>query len=400
MGTEPSRGRVVTTTRVFLHIGAPKTGTTYLQHVLFKNREALAAAGTLYPYTEVAQSFRSAHDFCGSRWFGHGPDQFRGEWDLLVRRVREWGGPTVIISSELLASASPERIQKGLATLDQLEVHVVFTARDLARQLVSDWQEQIKHKHTVTLETFVDDLVELGMDAPKPFGRLFWGMHDAAYVLKHWAAFVPVERIHVLTAPPAGARSDVLWRRFCSTTGLDPDAYSTRIRRTNPSMGIAETELVRRLNLGVGKLQSSSYDALVRMFLADKILRGGSPRLSLPPKHRVWAEQRSHTLIAELTAAGYRVEGNLRDLLPTQPEEPYVSPTELTDGDLGPAAIKAATALLNQAGKLRDRNQSLRAGSDPQADAARLTHHPRRIAKAGRRAARRLLHGTPKTTDA
>ena len=63
------------------------------------------------------------------------------------------------------------------------EVHLVFTARDIARQLVSDWQEHIKHKHVVTLERFVDDLVELGIDAPRPFGQMFWGLHDPARVL-------------------------------------------------------------------------------------------------------------------------------------------------------------------------------------------------------------------------
>ena len=36
-------------TRVYLHIGAPKTGTTYLQEVLFTNRARLAEHGVLYP---------------------------------------------------------------------------------------------------------------------------------------------------------------------------------------------------------------------------------------------------------------------------------------------------------------------------------------------------------------
>lgn len=400
MPNEPSPGVLDPARRAFLHIGAPKTGTTYLQHVLFKNAEALAGAGVLYPYTDIGQSFRSAHDFCGSRWFGHGSDRFRGEWDLLAQRSRDWRGSTVIFSSELLAAAPPDRIRTGLASLESFEVHIIFTARDFARQLVSDWQEHIKHKHTVTLEKFVDDLVELGLDAPKPFGKLFWGMHDAALVLREWARFVPAEHIHVITTPPPGGPADALWQRFCATTGLDPDAYDTRTRRTNPSMGVAETELVRRLNFGVAKLQTNSYDALVRLFLADKVLRGGSPRLSLPPHRLEWARQRSRTLIDELTTAGYRVVGDLEDLVPTDPGSPYVSPTGLTEADLGPAAIKAATALLNQAGKLRDRNQSLRAAADPTAGSNDpLVPRPGRIAGVGRRAARRLLRSAESPSD-
>ena len=34
---------------VYLHIGSPKTGTTYIQDVLWANREALEADGVLLP---------------------------------------------------------------------------------------------------------------------------------------------------------------------------------------------------------------------------------------------------------------------------------------------------------------------------------------------------------------
>lgn len=34
---------------IYLHIGAPKTGTTYLQNVLWRNRERLRTDGLLYP---------------------------------------------------------------------------------------------------------------------------------------------------------------------------------------------------------------------------------------------------------------------------------------------------------------------------------------------------------------
>jgi hypothetical protein len=46
--------------------------------------------------------------------------------------------------------------------------------------------------------------------------------------------------------------------------------------------------------------------------------------------------------------------GDLEDLVP-RPEdhEGYVSPTELTDADLGPAAVRAASGLLQLAGRQR-----------------------------------------------
>ncbi len=348
-------------TRVFFHVGAPKTGTTYLQNVLFNNRDALAADGVLYPYDDRGQPFRSMLDFRGAGWGGSRAGQYAGEWEAVAARTRAWRGRSVIISNELLGGSTSERIEIGLGGMGTAEVHVVFTARDLARQLVSDWQEHIKHKHIVTLETFVADLVELGIDAPEPFGELFWGMHDAEYVLAHWSRFVPVDNIHLVTVPQPGAEPDTLWNRFCSVTGLSPAAYDTDTRRANTSMGVAETELVRRMNLEVQGMPADIYDPLVRKLLAEEILGGNSPRLTLPTEHMDWVTERSRRLIASLDHAGYQVEGDLEELMPRAADHlPHASPTAQTDADLADAAIRAATGLLRHSGRQRRRLLELR----------------------------------------
>lgn len=345
--------------RVFFHVGAPKTGTTYLQNVLFQNRDALAANGVLYPYEDRGEPFRSMLDFRGVGWGGKRAGQYTGEWEAVARRARAWPGD-VIISNELLGGSAPERIEAGLASVAPAEVHVVFTARDLARQLVSDWQEHIKHKHTVTLEAFVDDLIELGLDAPEPFGQLFWGMHDAAYVLEPWSRFVPVDRIHIVTVSHPGSPSDTLWNRFCAVTGLDPDAYDAEVRRANASMGVAETELVRRMNFEVQGMGSDVYDPLVRQLLAEEILGGRSAKLTLPTGRMDWVSQRSRQLIDAVARAGYQIEGDVEELMPRASDHvPHVSPTTQTDADLGDAAIRAATGLLRHSGRQRRRNLEL-----------------------------------------
>jgi hypothetical protein len=349
MADEPSK-------RVFFHVGAPKTGTTYLQSVLFQNKSALADRGVLYPYSDPGQSFRSMQDFRGVGWGGARASTFLGEWETVAARARGWDGDTVIVSNELLGGSRPDRIESGVASVAPADVHVIFTARDFARQLVSDWQEHIKHKHTVTLETFVDDLIEKGLDAPEPFGELFWGMHDAAYVLDRWADYVPAANIHVVTVAHPGAPRDALWRRFCAVTGLAPDAYDTEIERANKSMGVAETELVRRMNFDVQGMAGEAYDPLVRRLLAEEILGGQSPKLVLPPGRMDWVMQRSRQLIEELAKAGYPVEGDLEELMPRPDEhEGYVSPTDQTEAELANAAIRAATGLLKQAGRQRRR---------------------------------------------
>src|SRR3954451_8893964 len=70
--------------QVFFHIGAPKTGTTYLQHVLLENKEKLAGHGVLYPYDDHGQSFRSMQDFRGVGWGNQSARAFKGEWSTVA----------------------------------------------------------------------------------------------------------------------------------------------------------------------------------------------------------------------------------------------------------------------------------------------------------------------------
>src|SRR5262245_13942006 len=195
--------------RAYLHIGAPKTGTTFLQQMLWTNRKALAQSGALYPYDFPNEHFQAMLDVRRMRWGGFPPERTAGTWDRVAERVRQWTGDTALLSNEVLAGASVETVQRIVDSLQPFEVHVVFTARDFARQMVSDWQEHIKHKHTPTLEDFVTDLREFGLHAPPPFGEMFWGLHDAAYVLPRWERVIPAERIHLVTIPAGGGPRDI-----------------------------------------------------------------------------------------------------------------------------------------------------------------------------------------------
>ena len=98
-------------TRVLLHVGTPKTGTSYLQDVLFRNQRILAAAGILYPADRFDAHFLAALDLMRMPWGGL-EQQAVGQWDALAKQVRKHDG-TAIISHEILATAS--RAQVGRA---------------------------------------------------------------------------------------------------------------------------------------------------------------------------------------------------------------------------------------------------------------------------------------------
>ncbi len=340
--------------RAVLHVGAPKTGTTYLQAVLWRNRAALRAAGVLYPLERPTEHFAATLDVREMAWGGRADGPWLGAWDRVAERVDAFEG-SVVLSNELLGGVTPEQARRVADTLSgpaAREVHVVFTARDLARQLPSDWQEHVKHRHDVTLDTFVDDLVRLGPDAPAPFGSLFWGLHDAEAVLGTWATVVPSDQLHLVTVPRVRSGPHELWERFAAAVGLSGIDLDLDVEPRNVSLGVAEAELLRRLNTSLkGRFPQRHYDDLVRQVLAEDLLVSprrvvpASERPTLPPGQHEWVAKRSQQLIDAVQAAGYDVVGDVADLLPG-PEPDGRQPEELTADDLLPVALDALTGVL------------------------------------------------------
>jgi hypothetical protein len=344
--------------KVLLHVGAPKTGTSFVQDLLFRNREQLAAQGVLYPAERFDAHFLAALDLMQLRWGGL-EEQAVGAWDRLADQVRDWQG-TVIVSHEILAAASPEHVARAMASLgDDSEVHVVASVRDLVRQVPAEWQENVKHRRTIGYREFLDAIM-----APEPSGRIptwFWSVQDVPAILDRWGAGLPPEQVHVVTVPPRGAPRDLLWERFASVFGLDPAAYDLeQVDRANPSLGVAESALVRSLNERVnGVLPNELYREMVREVLAHRTLsrRSHSPgavRLRLPDDVRRWAEERCEAWIEELGKRRYDVVGALEDLRPAPPDdEAFVDPDDADPARVADAALDGLEALVLHAGELR-----------------------------------------------
>ncbi len=351
-------------TRVFVHVGAPKTGTTFLQRAWWGNREQLADDGLLYPFVEPFEHFAATMDLREMTWGeGYRDPAWEGAWDRVAQRVRDWHGSAAIVSNELLGGATAEQARRAVETFGDAEVHVVFTARDLARQLPSDWQEQVKHMHTITLQQFVDNLVELGIEAPWPFGPMFWGLHDPVRVLGTWSQAVPAERIHVVTVPQRGGPPNTLWDRMSGLLGVEPDKYNTSDAATNTSMGTLETEFLRRLNMVLGHRTGRHYDQLVRVRLAEGMLvhRPGQQRTELPREHHDWVVRRSEELVDGIRAAHYDVVGDLDELIPPPLDGPGPTPAHQADSQaVAEVAVYAIARLLENAWGLQRRLTQVR----------------------------------------
>ena len=373
------------TKQVFFHVGAPKTGTTYVQQVLWHNRRRLAGLGACYPLDHPTAHFIATLDLCQRKWGGRWDPTWDGAWDRVAGRVQRWHGDRAIFSGEIMGLASHAQAQRAIESVQPAEVHVVYTARDLARQMPSDWQEQIKHRHTVTLTQFVDDLVRLGRNAPRPFGELFWGLHDPAFVLAKWEHLVPADHIHVVTVPQITARSDLLWRRFASVCGLDPDAYDLDVPRDNTAMGVVETEFLRRFNASAGKTLDHEHGPVINNLVGQRLLanRAGKQPIRMPRQYNDWITERSEQLITQIRGSGYDVVGDLEELLPAPPprDEPVVVPEDIADVEIDSVAFDLVANLINEVVAMRGQVKNLTAQIRPKGPVARKAAAKKAAAK-------------------
>jgi hypothetical protein len=336
------------TKRVFLHVGTPKTGTSYLQHVLFHNRQRLPTHGLSYPADRFDAHFLAALDLMRLPWGGIEADAI-GRWDQLAASVRRFPG-TSIISHEILATASRAQIGRALESLGHgsgTEVHLVLSVRDLVRQIPAEWQENVKHRASLSYGRFLDKIQD-----PKREGRIptwFWGVQEIPDILDRWGHDLPPDRVHVVTVPPAGGSPELLWQRFTEAFGLGGVPLQLDGERVNPSLGAPETALIRRINRAANEeLEPAYYRPLVRELLAHQTLsrRTRSPRLALPPDVHPWATALADTWIEEVRRRGYDVVGDLEDLRGAPPVTRYADPDHPDESQVAGAAVDALKALL------------------------------------------------------
>ncbi|MFL6061984.1 MAG: hypothetical protein ACJ72E_12190 [Marmoricola sp.] len=336
--------------KVILHVGSPKTGTSFLQEQFYAHRETLLESGVLYPADRFDQHFLAAVDLMGLKWGGLEAEAV-GHWDRLAAQVRAWPG-TAIISHEILARARSEEVARALESLGG-EVHVVVSARDLARQIPAEWQENVKHRRVKTYAEFLAGIQDPARDSI--LAQWFWGVQETPDVLDRWGSTLPPERVHLVTVPPAGSAPDLLWKRFAVVFGLATEG-DVPAEKKNASLGVAEVSVVRALNEQVnGVLANEHYRALVREALVHQNLskERTSARLSLPEATWAWAEELSRAWVADIAGRGYDVVGDLDDLVP-RPASPYVDPASVTDAELAPVLLRALTAMTLEGGRLRE----------------------------------------------
>ncbi|MDT4918759.1 MAG: hypothetical protein QOH89_3459 [Pseudonocardiales bacterium] len=225
--------------RVVLHIGAMKTGTSFVQSVLLKHAEQLEAAGAGYLGT-FRQQMRSVQDALRS------PGDLAA-WHRLLGLVRD--DCTNIISMEFLSFAKPPQIEALLEPLRGREVQVVLTARDQLRVLPAQWQSHTRNFGSASWGAYLREVCTSRRPArPGHAYRTYHRAQDLVEIVDRWAGAAGVHRFDVVTVPRPGAPREELWLRFCRALGLSVDDVQLASVTENPSIGYASCDVLRRLN--------------------------------------------------------------------------------------------------------------------------------------------------------
>lgn len=333
--------------RVFVHIGLPKTATSYLQTIIWSNRDALRSRGVVVPGTERRDHLWASRTVREERSQDRAPERHRTAWDRLRAELAAAEG-TGLVSHEFFAAASAEQAVAMVDALAPAEVHLVVTAREPLGLFTASWQESLKNGATTPMPEYARTV------SSRPTDIWNWRTLDLRLVLERWCTAVPAERVHVLVLDPDAPRDDV-WHRFAGVVGFPTDGIDLSGSFPNTSMGVAEAETLRRVN---GRLQGfrSAFDrgVYIRSFLADERLvpRRGE-RFWPEPEQVAECRRRGEEALAFLRSTPVDVVGDPDHLRVPEVLEPRRSTLSVTEDEVADVAVDLVARMLDDVRTLR-----------------------------------------------
>ena len=163
--------------RVFVHIGLPKTATSYLQTIIWANRERLRARGVVVPGSERRDHLWASRTVRELRTQQRAPERHRTAWARIRAELASAEG-TGLVSHEFFAAASADQAGAMVEDLAPAEVHLVVTAREPLGLFTASWQESLKNGSTTPMPDYARRVsqqagghLELADPGPAPGAR-------------------------------------------------------------------------------------------------------------------------------------------------------------------------------------------------------------------------------------
>ncbi len=333
--------------RIFVHVGLPKTATSYLQTIIWSNRAELRRRGVIVPGVERRDHLWASRTVRQDAAQDRAPEHHRGAWERVRHELSASGG-VGLISHEFFAAASRKQAKAMVAALAPAEVHLIVTAREPLGLFAASWQESLKNGATTPMADYARQ------ESRSSTAIWNWRTLDLRLVLQRWSVAVDPERIHVLVLDPSAPREDA-WHRFAAVMGFETEGLDLSGSFPNSSMGVVEAETLRRLNSRLDDFSSAlDRGVFIRSFLADQRL---VPRAG----ERFWPEEdqiadcrrRGEKILDYLASAPFDVLGDREHLRVPQVIEPRRTPASVGDSEVAEVALDLAATLLGDVRALR-----------------------------------------------
>ncbi|MEM7507757.1 MAG: hypothetical protein AAF415_13530 [Pseudomonadota bacterium] len=215
-----------------LHLGPHKTGTTYIQRILWRNRETLTGAGWLYP------DFGRPGNSAGHHDLAKRPSGQPNKAAISELRALLGTSDQVILTSEQFSRWSPDALVTLADGLGARQVSIVYYLRDPFDRFDSYWRERIKHAEHSSL--------------PEVFAANFADPHRSPLLnplasLRRYARLDDRFTTRIICYDPImQAKQDICAPLWHGVLGIE-DAYDVEFKRPNRSFSIEISEFLRTL---------------------------------------------------------------------------------------------------------------------------------------------------------
>jgi hypothetical protein len=342
--------------RVFLHIGAHKTGTTYLQNLFHLNRDRLEAEGIFYPdigpntaHHALARSWIDMPDVPDSFYGEGGPD---GLWQQLIDR-HAGTDDTLFLSAENFSRAKPQVINwvdlaQRLSAF--AEVKIIYAMRTQVELVQALWLQLAKTSRVIDLpacvRTAVDErrVVGVGVDHYAVYGTLRHGFAaDQIHLLDYGQVRRAPGGIGQVFLDLLGSRlrAEALEQPPTEDANISPDPLgywiATQIAgktKPGPQLEAITAEIIGSAERPTTLLSREEYKRLDQRYAAGnaylaQTVQAAQPGFSFiqpePPENLLYRDDISPSMWIRIAAALYQGErdtdaqpsllGQLRDRL-------------------------------------------------------------------------------------